>query len=65
MGADVLIKDGLLAELFATFRARKWLLTTMNSDVLVQYGTLPKAAWTVGASERFFVGVYPEVLRKV
>jgi hypothetical protein len=63
--ADVLIQDGLLAEMFAALPAWVWLLTRMDAEVLVEDGALPEGPRTVHASVRLLVGVDSEMLRQM
>lgn len=65
MCADVLVQDGLLAEMFAALAARIWLLTGMDAQVLVEDGALPERARAVHARVRLLVRVDAQVLRQV
>lgn len=65
MCADVLIEDGLLPEVFPALGTLVWLLTRMDSQVLIKYCPLTKRPFTVYACVRFLIGVDPQVLRQV
>lgn len=61
--ADVLVEDGLLAEVFPALRAFIGLLTGMDSQVLVEDGSLSEGALAVHTRVRLLVGMDAEVLR--
>ena len=65
MCADVLIENCFLAESFPALRTDEWLLTAVNSEMLVQYGSLPERSVAIYARKRFFVRVNPNVLREM
>lgn len=62
MCADVLVEDGLLAEVFPALRALIWLLTRVDSQMLVENGSLAEGSLAVHAGVRLFVGMNPEML---
>lgn len=62
MCADVLIEDGLLPEVFPALGTLVWLLTRMDSQVLIKYCSLTKRPFTVYACVRFLIGVDPQML---